>query len=85
MKEDSEGCGVRVAGQPLSVIARPLVEARSALEAAGVAAVVVATTAPPRGAPSGPLRVVRERWEGGRVCLVAAASLPLPEEEVGHA
>ena len=84
MKEDSKGCEPRQGRQPCSVIARPLGDARLAVEEAGAEVREVKTTVPPRGAPSGPLRVVRERWEGGQVCLVAAASLPPREEEGGH-
>lgn len=64
-----------------SVIARPLEEARRLLEEAGARAVEVVETGPPRGGPTGALRVVRERWTGEGVHLVVAASVVLAEEE----
>jgi hypothetical protein len=67
-----------------SLLARPLPEARRLLEAAGVPLVEVKHTAPPRGAPSGPMRVVRQRSASDGVYLVAAASVSLAEGEDSH-
>jgi hypothetical protein len=50
------------------------------VERAGKGVVEVTRTSPPRAAPGGPLRVVRERWAGERVSLVVAASVALAEE-----
>jgi hypothetical protein len=67
-----------------SVLARPLSEARQMLESAGVTLLGVEQTAPPGGAPAGPLRVVRQRPAADGVCLVAAASVPLTEGKDSH-
>lgn len=64
-----------------SVIARPLPEARAILEAAGVKVVAVVETRSPKGAPEGPLRVVRQRATGEGVELVTTASVPLVRRE----
>jgi hypothetical protein len=64
-----------------SVIARPLPEARAILEAAGAKVAAVAETRSPRGAPEGPLRVVRQRVTPEGVELVTTASVPLVRRE----
>ena len=64
-----------------SVIARPLPEARAVLEAAGVKVVAVVETRSPKGAPEGPLRVVRQRATPEGVELVTTASVPLVRRE----
>jgi hypothetical protein len=67
-----------------SVIARPLEGAERLLGAAGVVAVGVERTQPPRGGPAGPLRVIRQRETSDGVELVVSPSLPLPERERSH-
>ena len=64
-----------------SVIARHLPEARAILEAAGAKVSGVAETRSPKGAPEGPLRVVRERVTPEGVGLVTTASVPLVRRE----
>jgi len=63
------------------VIARPLEAAERMLGEAGVTAVEVTRTGPPRRPLSGPLRVIRQRAAPGGVELVVAGSAPLPETE----
>jgi len=63
------------------VIARPLSEARAILEAAGAKVTAVAETRSPKGAPAGPLRVVRQRVSPEGVELVTTASVPLIRRE----
>ncbi len=60
-----------------SVVGRPLEEARRLLEAAGVKLLNVLETRSPRGGPTGPLRVVRQRETAEGVVLTTAASAPL--------
>jgi len=67
-----------------SVIARPLSEAQRILQAAGVQAVVTKQTSPPHGAPSGALRVVRQRLTSEGLELVVAPSAPLLEGTESH-
>lgn len=62
------------------LIAHTLEAARLLAEEAGAEVAEVTRTAPPRESPQGELRVVRERWEEGRVRLVVAARL----EPVDH-
>ena len=64
-----------------SVIARPLPEARAILEAAGAKVAAVVETRSPKGAPGGPLRVVRQRVTPEGVELVTTASVPLVRRE----
>ena len=64
-----------------SVIARTATEARAILEAAGVKVAGVVETEPPKGAPGGPQRVVRERVTPDGVELVTAASVALVRRE----
>ena len=67
-----------------SVIARPLEAAERLLGDAGVAAVRVRRTQPPRGGPSGPLRVIRQRETRDGIELVVSPSVPLPQREKSH-
>ena len=67
-----------------SVIGRPLDIAEGMLREAGVTAVSVRRSQPPRGGPGGPLRVIRQREAAQGVELVVAASVPLPETEESH-
>ncbi|MFB3880185.1 MAG: hypothetical protein ACE149_02925 [Armatimonadota bacterium] len=67
-----------------SLIALPLAAAREAVREHGGALPAVKQTRPPRGAPSGPLRVIRQRSVAGSLELVVAASVPLPETERPH-
>lgn len=62
------------------VVARPLAQARRMLEEAGVTVAAVKETAPPRGAPSGPLRVLRQRETDAGLELTAGRSTPLVGE-----
>ena len=62
-----------------SLIALPLEEAKEALRQAGVSLVEVAHTAPPRGAPGGPARVVRERYSPEGAHLTVAGTIAGPE------
>ena len=64
-----------------SVIARPLPEARAIIEAAGATVAGVVETRSPKGAPGGPLRVVRERVTPEGVELVTTSSVPLVRRE----
>ena len=59
-----------------SLIALPLEEAREALRLAGITAVEVSHTAPPRGRPGGMARVVRERYPGEVAELTVAEAVP---------
>jgi hypothetical protein len=59
------------------VIARELSEARRVLAEAEVAVTATTRTGPPGEAPSGPLRVVRQRETAEGVELVVAASVAL--------
>jgi hypothetical protein len=63
-----------------SVIGRPLAEAQDILRQAGAAVARVDETRPPRGAPEGPLRVIRQQDTDDGVLLVVAASLMGPEK-----
>ena len=63
-----------------SVIGRLLPDAREILKQAGIRVIETTRTSAPRGAPSGPLRVVRERPCPEGIELVVAASVPPPEE-----
>ena len=67
-----------------SVIARALPEARLLLEEAGVRAISVVETGPPGRPPTGPVRVVRERWREEGVELVSATSVALAENDGTH-
>jgi len=67
-----------------SVIAMPLEAAERLLGDAGVVAVRVRRTQPPRGGPAGPLRVIRQRETHDGVELVVSPSAPLPERETSH-
>jgi hypothetical protein len=67
-----------------SVVACQLPEAEAILEAAGLRVASVKETRCPKGAPSGPLRVVRQRQLPEGVELVAAGSVVLQENENGH-
>jgi len=67
-----------------SVIARPLLVAERLLADAGVAAVEVQRTEPPRGGPAGPLRVIRQRETADGIELVVAPSVPLLNREEAH-
>ena len=64
-----------------SVIAMRLDEAKRLLWQAGLSVVEVQRTAPPRGGPGGPERVVRERHAAEGVYLVVAAGVVGPGEE----
>ena len=66
------------------VLARRLDDAQRILDTAGVRVLGVERTAPPRGAPSGPPRVVRQRSTSEGVHLVTAASIPAAEGEDRH-
>jgi hypothetical protein len=63
-----------------SVIGRLLPDALEILEQSGIRVIETTRTSAPRGAPSGPLRVVRERSRPEGIELVVAASLPPPEK-----
>ena len=63
-----------------SVIGRLLPDAFEILEQAGIRVIETIRTSAPRGAPSGPLRVIRERARTEGVELVVAASVPPPKE-----
>jgi hypothetical protein len=67
--------------QTALVIGRPLAEAERVLVGRGAVVLEVRRTEPPGRAPSGPLRVVRERWENGGVRLLAAASVEITREK----
>ena len=66
-----------------SVLGLPLAEAERVMAEAGVRVVEVTRTAPPGGAPEGPLRVVRERRSAEGMHLVVAAAVPMPEAKGG--
>ncbi len=66
------------------VIGRLLVDASALLEAAGARIAVVKETRCPKAAPSGPLRVLRQRDLPDGVELVAAASAALERREESH-
>jgi hypothetical protein len=63
------------------VIGRLLPEASAMLEAAGVRVALVKQTRCPKAAPSGPLRVLRQRDLPDGVELVTAASAALARRE----
>jgi hypothetical protein len=65
-------------------IALPMEAAQRLLRQQGETAIAVRQTRPPRGEPSGPLRVIRQLTSGGGVELVVAASIPLPDREASH-
>jgi hypothetical protein len=67
-----------------SVVALTLDEARSVLRDAGVEVLTVTETAPPARRLAGPLRVLRERWQGEGVHLLVAASVGRPRGEGGR-
>jgi len=89
----SSGVGPRgpADGERPVVVALPLEEAKEVLDALGIAVVEVAETRArdpaPTGAPSGPLRVVRERYspDGAHLvtarATVVAAARPAPAGE----
>ncbi len=64
----------------LLAIGRTLAEAERLLAGAGVELLGVEVTRPPGDAPTGPLRVIRERWEEGGIRLLVAPSVALREE-----
>jgi hypothetical protein len=66
------------------VIGRQLPQAEAILGVAGLRAALVKETRSPKGAPSGPLRVVRQRDISEGIELVTAASLPLVERKDCH-
>lgn len=67
-----------------SVLARTATDARVLLEDAGARLISITETAPPRGAASGPKKVVRERWTPEGAHLVVAASITLAEGDDGN-
>jgi hypothetical protein len=69
---------------PPCVIGRRLPQGEAILEAAGVRIALLRETRPSKGAPRGPLRIVRQRQIAGGVELVTAAALPLIEREQSH-
>ncbi len=66
------------------VIARPLETAERLLREAGVSSVEIKQTRPPKGGPSGPCRVIRQRATPSGIELVTAASALLAEREAPH-
>ena len=66
------------------VIALPLDAAQRLLRDAGVSAIGVTRTGPPRGGPIGVLRIIRQRATDAGVELVTSASVSLADREACH-